>query len=389
VIRLRRRDHLPAIALASLDVIAPGELDRHLDGVRSGDRELHATEPVRSDRDQLVRQTFLEWVREPFVVRVGELLGLDAGGLDDVAPAVAEAAMASGVATRPVADLRAYRDRLARFVYHSGTVMQPVFAAATEQSCRIVYAEGEDERVLRAAQIIVDENLAHPILIGRRDIIEDRRREYGLRFEIGHDVEIIDPGERVPTQVGADLVNGGGADGLLCGTTGNYSEHLAHIAQTIGLRDGVNRFAAMNLLMLPRQTVFICDTYVNVDPNAVEIAEMAVLAAEEVRRFGLTPRLALLSHSSFGSADTPSARKMRAALALIRERAPGLEAAGEMQGDAALSKRIFDRVRPEGGLTAEANLLIMPNLDAANITFNCLMTVAGEGVTVGPILLGA
>lgn len=301
-----------------------------------------------------------------------------------VAPAVAEAAMHSGVATRPLPDLKAYRDRLARFVYHSGTVMQPVFAAATERLCRIAYAEGEDERVLRAAQVAVDERLARPVLIGRPAQISERLREFGLRLDVGRDIEIIDPEGRRPTELVASAV----ADGLLCGLSGAYAAHLRPIADVIGRRDGVERFAAMNLLMLPRQTVFICDTYVNFDPSAAALADMAILAAAEVRRFGLVPRLALLSHSSFGTADTRSARKMREACALIRARAPELEVAGEMQGDAALSKPILDRVNPEAGLSAEANLLIMPNLDAANIAFNCLMTVAGEGVTVGPILLG-
>jgi malate dehydrogenase (oxaloacetate-decarboxylating)(NADP+) len=305
-----------------------------------------------------------------------------------VAPAVAEAAMQSGVATRPLADVKAYRDRLARFVYHSGTVMQPVFAAAQERLCRIVYAEGEDERVLRAAQVAVDERLAHPVLIGQPGKISERLREFGLRLDIGRDIDIIDPDGRHPTRLAAELVASGATDGLLCGLSGAYAAHLRPIVDVIGRRNGVERFAAMNLLMLPRQTVFICDTYVNFDPSAAALADMAILAAAEVCRFGLVPRLALLSHSSFGSADTRSARKMREACALIRARAPELEVAGEMQGDAALSKRILDRVNPDAGLTAEANLLIMPNLDAANIAFNCLMTVAGEGVTVGPILLG-
>jgi malate dehydrogenase (oxaloacetate-decarboxylating)(NADP+) len=308
-----------------------------------------------------------------------------------IAPAVAAAAIDSGVATRPLADLRAYRDQLARFVYHSGTTMQPVFAAAAaiEPSCRIVFAEGEDERVLRAAQIAVDEKLARPVLIGDAAAIVGELRELDLRLEPGRDVDIVRPDGSNPTLKAAQLVRDGVADGMLCGTVGVYAEHLRHIADTIGLRQGAARFAAMNLLMLPRQTVFICDTYVNLDPSAAELAEMALLAAGEVRRFGLTPRLALLSHSSFGSAETGSARKMREACALIRERAPDLEVEGEMQGDAALSKTVLDGVRPQAGLTAEANLLIMPNLDAANITFNCLMTIAGEGVTVGPILLGS
>jgi malate dehydrogenase (oxaloacetate-decarboxylating)(NADP+) len=308
-----------------------------------------------------------------------------------VAPAVAAAAMESGVATRPIADLRAYRDRLARFVYHSGTVMQPVFAAAaaSEPPCRIVFAEGEDERVLRAAQIAVDEKLARPVLIGDGAVIAERLHEFGLRLAVGSNIDIIAAQGRDPTRTAAELVRDGRADGLLCGTVGDYAAHLKPIAEIIGLSEGVARFAAMNLLMLPRQTVFLCDTYVNPDPGAAAIADMAVLAAAEVRRFGLVPRLALLSHSSFGSSDTRSAKKMRQACRLIRERLPDLEVDGEMQGDAALSRRVLERVRPDSVLTAEANLLIMPNLDAANIAFNLLMTVAGEGVTVGPILLGA
>jgi len=339
--------------------------------------------------------------------------------ITNVAPAVAEAAMRSGVASRPLADLRGYRRRLARFVYHSGTVMQPIFAAAAANPMRqIVYAEGEDERVLRAVQVVVDENLARPLLLGRADAIERRLSEFGLRLAIGRDIDVIaiddetalaeeaeeyyrlrcrdgvtrdsaiEEMRRNATLVGAMLVRQGRADGLLCGTRGAYEAHLRPIVEVLGLRPGVDRCAAMNLLMLPHRTVFVCDTYVNLDPSAAEIAEMAVLAAAEVRRFGLVPRLALLSHSSFGSADTPSARKMREARRLIANRAPELEVEGEMQGDAALSKPILDRVFPEARLSAEANLLIMPNLDAANITFNCLMTVAGEGVTVGPILLG-
>ncbi|MBV9859726.1 MAG: NADP-dependent malic enzyme [Alphaproteobacteria bacterium] len=335
-----------------------------------------------------------------------------------VAPAVAEAAMASGVATRPIDDIRAYRSRLARFVYHSGTVMQPVFAAAANSQRRIVYAEGEDERVLRAVQIVADENLARPILIGRPEIIARRLSEHGLRLEIGRDIDIVaidqdgataeeaaeyhrlrlrcgvtrdsavEEMRRNASLLGAMLVRAGKADGLLCGTSGSYETHLKPIAEAIGLGAGVNRFAAMNLLMLPRRTLFICDTYVNLDPSGVEIAEMAILAAAEVRRFGLVPRVGLLSHSNFGSVDSPSALKMRRARELIAQQAPELEVEGEMQGDAALSRRILDQVFPEARLTGDANLLIMPNLDAANITFNCLMTVAGEGVTVGPILLG-
>jgi malate dehydrogenase (oxaloacetate-decarboxylating)(NADP+) len=337
-----------------------------------------------------------------------------------VAPAVAEAAMASGVATRPIADLKAYRAHLQRYVYTSGTVMQPVFAVAAEGATkRIVYAEGEDDRVLRAVQVAVDERLARPVLVGRPDVIRDKMRDLGLRLEAERDYEVagfddaamIDRAaetyyrlgrrrglerdyaaaemRRNGTLIGAMLVRDGRADGMLCGTSGPYAAHLKYVAEVIGLREGVNDFAAMHLLMLPRQTVFLCDTYINPEPTAEQLADMTLLAAEEVRRFGLEPRVALLSHSSFGSADTPSARKMREALALIQARAPELEAEGEMKADAALSKRILDRMFPDSRLTAEANLLVMPNLDAANITFNALKIVAGAGVTVGPILLGA
>jgi malate dehydrogenase (oxaloacetate-decarboxylating)(NADP+) len=337
-----------------------------------------------------------------------------------VAPAVAEAAMRSGLATRPIADLKAYRHSLERYVYTSGTVMQPVFQAAADSATRrIVYAEGEDDRVLRAAQVAVDERLARPVLVGRPEIIQRKVSDLGLRLRPGDDYELagFDDEEllaraaeqyyalgkrngltrdyaaaemrRNGTLIGAMQVREGKADGMLCGTSGPYTIHLKYVQEVIGLRAGVNDLAAMHLLMLPGQTVFICDTYINPEPTAAQLTDMTMLAAEAVRRFGLEPRVALLSHSSFGSADTPSARKMREALALIRERAPELEVEGEMHADAALSKRLLDRAMPDSGLGAEANLLIMPNIDAANITFNALKIVAGAGVTVGPILLGA
>ncbi len=339
-----------------------------------------------------------------------------------VAPAVAEAAMRSGVATRPLDDLRAYRERLGGFVYRSGTVMQPVFAAAAEAPqgpARIAYAEGEDDRVLRAAQVAVDERLARPLLIGRADIIERKIRDLELRIEPGRDVDIVPMDDadalaeateayyrlrrrrgvsragadaetrRHATLLGAMLVRQGKADGMLCGTVDTYTAHLKFVVDIIGRREGVRRMAAMNLLMLPQSTVFICDTYITPDPSAAEIVEMTLLAAETVRRFGLTPRAALLSHSSFGSADTPSAVKMRQAVEMLQEKALDFEVEGEMRADAALSKTVLDRVFPESRLTAEANLLVMPNLDAANITFNSLRVVSGQGVTVGPMLLGA
>jgi malate dehydrogenase (oxaloacetate-decarboxylating)(NADP+) len=337
-----------------------------------------------------------------------------------VAPAVAEAAMRSGVATRPIADLRAYRDSLQGFVYRSGTTMQPVFAAAaSEASKRIIYAEGEDERVLRAAQIVVDERLAQPVLVGRPEVIQEKVREFGLRLEAGRDVEIVSLDDAATvaeaaeayyqirrrrgvtravaqaearassTLVAALRLRQGKADGMLCGTFGTYADHLKFVSELVGLKADARTLAAMNLVMLPRQTVFICDTYINEDPSAEQLAEIALLAAAEVRRFGLTPRLALLSHSHFGSADTPSARKMRMAAELIAKAAPDLEVEGEMHADAALSKTLLDQSFPGSRLTDAANLLVMPNVDAANITFNALKTVSGQGVTVGPILLGA
>jgi malate dehydrogenase (oxaloacetate-decarboxylating)(NADP+) len=339
--------------------------------------------------------------------------------IERIAPAVAKAAMESGVATRPLPDLDAYRQRLARFVYRSGTSMEPVFEEAKRAPKRVVYAEGEQERVLRAAQVVVDEGLARPVLIGRPDIIAARIEHFGLRLKLGQNCEIVnvlsDPRYREvwteyyglvrrkgvsqaiakeearsrPTLIGAMLVRRGDVDAMLCGTYGTYAEHLKYVRDAIGVRPGVKTLAAMNMLMLPDRQIFICDTYVNQDPSAEQVAEMTLLAAEEVRRFGLVPSVALLSHSSFGSSDARSAQKMREALALIESAAPGLDVDGEMQGDAALSKPILDTVFPGSRLKTEANLLIMPNVDAANIAFNILKMAGGEGITVGPILLGA
>jgi malate dehydrogenase (oxaloacetate-decarboxylating)(NADP+) len=337
-----------------------------------------------------------------------------------VAPAVAEAAMRSGVATRPLPDIEAYRRSLQRYVYTSGTVMQPIFAAAAAAPARrIAYAEGEDDRVLRAAQVVMDEHLARPVLVGRPDVIAARVQELGLRIQPGRDVEIasvddeaiIGPAaeeyyrigrrrglerdfaaaemRRNGTLIAAMLLRQGHADAMLCGTFGPYRSHLRYVSEVIGLQAGARTLAAMNLLQLPRHTLFLCDTYINADPAAEQIAEMTRLAAAEVRRFGLTPRVALLSHSSFGSDESPTAEKMRTALGLIERLEPDLEIDGEMHADAALSKPLLDRIFPDSRLSAEANLLVMPNLDAANITFNALKIVAGEGISVGPILLGA
>jgi malate dehydrogenase (oxaloacetate-decarboxylating)(NADP+) len=336
-----------------------------------------------------------------------------------MAPAVAKAAMESNVATRPITDLKAYREQLNRFVYQSGSSMEPVFAAAKGAPKRVVYAEGEDERVLRAAQVAVDEGLARPVLVGRTAIIAARIQELGLRLSLGRDCEGVnildDPRygdawneyyrlnyrkgvtraqamedmRARPTLIGAMLVRRGEAEAMLCGTSGNYAEHLKYVRSVIGLREGVRTLAAMQMVILPGRQLFICDTHVNRDPTAEQIAEMTLLAAEAVRRFGLTPSVALLSHSSFGSSNAPSAQKMRDALKLVLARAPGLSVDGEMRGDAAVSKAIRDAVLSDSRLTADANVLIMPNVDAANITYNVLRATAGGGVTVGGILLGA
>ncbi|MDQ5850028.1 MAG: NADP-dependent malic enzyme [Pseudomonadota bacterium] len=336
-----------------------------------------------------------------------------------VAPAVARAAMDSGVATRPIADFDAYQQSLQQFVYQSGLIMKPLFSAAKASPRRIAYAEGEDERVLRAVQIVVDEGLAKPTLIGRPQVIEQRLERLGLRVRPGKEFDLVNPESdpryrdywtsyhaltgrkgvtpefariemrRTHTLIGAMMIHKGEADGMLCGTFGMHALHLRYIDQVIGLRPGVRNYSAMNAIMLPARTVFICDTYVTPDPDPEQIAEMTLLAAEEIRRFGIVPKVALLSASNFGSVNIPSARKMRKALALIGSHAPDLEIDGEMHGDAALSEEIRLRVFPLTKLRGEANLLVMPTLDAANISFNLLKTAAGGGVTIGPMLLGA
>ena len=340
--------------------------------------------------------------------------------IERIAPAVARAAMDSGVATRPITDFEAYNNQLLQFVYHSGLIMKPIFTAAKEgPRRRIVLAEGEDERVLRAAQVVVDEGLARPILVGRPAVVEQRIERYGLRIRPGSEFELVNPESdpryreywteyhqlaerrgvspqyaqlemrRRHTLIGAMMVHRGEADGMICGSFGAYSVHLRYIDQVIGRRSGAENFYAMNVVMLPKRTVFICDTYVNLDPTAEQLAEMAMLAAEAVRRFGVVPRAALLSHSSFGTSDAPSAQKMRRALDLIQSRVPDLEIEGEMHGDAALDPGLRLASFPRSKLRHEANLLIMPTLDAANIAFNLLKTAAGDGITIGPILLGA
>ncbi|MGQ0510037.1 MAG: NADP-dependent malic enzyme [Betaproteobacteria bacterium] len=337
-----------------------------------------------------------------------------------IAPAVAGAAMASGVATRPIADLEAYRASLTQFVYHSGLIMKPLFSAAKAAPRRMVYAEGEDERVLRAIQIVSDEGLARATLIGRPQVIEQRIERLGLRIRPGREFDLVNPENdpryndywkayhrlterkgvspeyarvemrRRNTLIGSMLMIKGEADGMLCGTFGTHALHLHYIDQVIGLRPGVKHYSAMNALILSGRTVFICDTYVTPDPDADHIAEMTLLAAEEIRRFGIAPKVALLSGSNFGSIDDlPSARKMQQALRLIAERAPELEVEGEMHGDAALSGELRRKVFPNSKLKGEANLLVMPTLDAANISFNLLKVASADNVTIGPILLGA
>ena len=339
--------------------------------------------------------------------------------IERIAPAVAKAAMDSGVATRPLADLEEYRQRMARFMYQSGASMEPVFAAAKNARKRVALAEGEDDRVLRAAQVIVDEALAMPVLVGRAEVIGARIQSLGLRLKPGNDCDIVsfesdarydaawreyyrlvrrsgvtqalakEAVRNRSTLIAAMLLRRGDVDSMLCGISGAFYDHLKYLRQVIGPREGVHTLGTMNMLIVGGRQIFICDTYVNRDPSPEQLAELTLLAAEEIRRFGLTPNVALLSHSSFGSVDAPSAQKMRDALSLIQTEAPDLAVEGEMHGDAALSKRVLDRIFPDSSLTTEANLLIMPSLDAANISYNLLRVAAAGGVTVGPILLGA
>ncbi|WP_193368076.1 NADP-dependent malic enzyme [Pelagibius marinus] len=335
----------------------------------------------------------------------------------EIAPAVAKAAMDSGVATRPIEDFEAYRNDLQRFVFRSGLIMKPLFQRAKEDPKRVIYAEGEDERVLRAVQVVVDEGLAKPILVGRPEVVATRVERLGLRIRPGEDVPLINPQddprfrtywqtyhelmqrngvapeaarEIVRTRgtvIAALAVHLGDADAMICGTTGRYKRHLDHVTDVVGKAEGILDCSAISLVILPTGSFFIVDTYVTPDPTADEIAEMTLLAARHVRRFGLQPKVALLSHSNFGSALTPSARKMREALAILHRRAPDLEVEGEMHADAALNETIRENIFPNSKLKGTANLLVMPTLDAANISFN-LVKALGEGLSVGPILLG-
>jgi malate dehydrogenase (oxaloacetate-decarboxylating)(NADP+) len=337
-----------------------------------------------------------------------------------IAPAVAQAAADSGVALRPIADMDAYRERLQGFVYASGTMMKPIFTAAKRAlKKRIAYSEGEEERVLRASQIVVDEGIARPTLIGRPAVIAERIEKFGLRLkeELDYDVVNVEMDHRYRdfwqtyhrmterkgiTQqiakiemrrrlslIGAMLLHKGDVDGMICGTWGTNPMHLSYIDQVIGKRAGVNTFACMNGLMLPGRQVFMVDTHVNYDPTAQELAEITVMAAEEMRRFGLKPKAALLSHSNFGSSNQPSAIKMRQVLELLRSQAPWLEVDGEMHGDVALDAAARHAIMPNSTLVGDANLLVLPNIDAANIAYNLLKTAAGGNIAVGPVLLGA
>ncbi len=334
-----------------------------------------------------------------------------------IAPAVARAAMESGVATRPIEDFAAYADRLSRFVFRSGLVMKPVFERAKQHAGRLIYAEGEDERVLRAVQVVVDESLVRPILVGRPEVVANRIERLGLRITAERDYELVNPQsdpryeeywktyhrimERKgvtpeaartvvrtsTTAIAALAVELGHADAMICGVEGGYHIHLAKIRDIIGKAEGVRDLSALSLLILSKGTYFLADTYVTEEPNAEELAEMTVLAAAEVRRFGIEPRIALVSHSNFGSSAADSAEKVREALRILHSRYPELEVEGEMHADAALSEEIRTRVFPNSRLKDAANLLILPTLDAANIAFN-LVKALGDGLPVGPILIG-
>ena len=334
-----------------------------------------------------------------------------------VAPAVARAAMDSGVAQRPVDDLQAYADSLDRFVTRSGFIMKPVFTAAKQNPKRVIYAEGEDERVLRAVQVVIEEKLAKPILVGRPSVIETRLKRFGLSIAPGRDFELINP-EDDPryrdyvadylaaagrkgitpdaartlvrtnaTVISAIAVRRGDADAMICGLEGRFRSNIRHIDSILGLAAGAQRMAAVSLLITDKGAYFLADTHVTEDPNAEEIADIAMACATHVRRFGIEPKIALVSHSDFGSMETPSARKMQRALQLVRERHPDFEVDGEMEADTALLQAVRDRVNPASTLKGEANVLILPNLDAANIAFH-LVKVLADALPVGPILIG-
>ncbi|PAT31253.1 NADP-dependent malic enzyme [Vandammella animalimorsus] len=336
-----------------------------------------------------------------------------------IAPAVAEAAARSGVATRPIEDIAAYRESLQRFVYQTGMFMKPVFQAAKQQLRRVAYAEGEDERVLRAAQVAVDDGLARPILIGRPAVIAERIQRAGLRIRLGQDVENVNPEDdprfrqyweayhkimgrngvtpeaakaavrRSNTIIAALMIHLGDADAMLCGMVGGFDKHLQRIEDIIGVRQGSEGLATINALILDERTLFVADTYIHEDPDPEGLVSIARMAVREVQRFGLPPKVAFVSHSNFGSSTRPSALKMRRAAELFKQRFPEIECDGEMHGDAALSDEVRQRNLLDSSLSASANILICPNLDSANILFNVLKEVGGNGTTIGPILMGA
>jgi malate dehydrogenase (oxaloacetate-decarboxylating)(NADP+) len=341
--------------------------------------------------------------------------------LTHIAPAVAKAAMEGGVASRPIADLAAYAESLQQFVYRSGSFMKPLFQVAKDtppEFKRIVYAEGEEERVLRAVQVIVDEKLARPILVGRPAVLQQRIEKFGLRLKLGEHFDVINPDfderyrdywqtyhqmvlrkgvtedlaklamRRRNTLIGAMMIHKGDADGMICGTYGTTQVHLEYIDQVLGKRAGANVYAAMNFIITQERQLAMVDTHVNENPTAAELADITLMASEELERFGITPRVALLSHSNFGTSNSESAKKMRATLALVQQKAPGLEIDGEMHGDAALDSKIRNKIMPQSTLKGDANLVVMPNIESANIAYNLVKTAAGNGIAIGPVLLG-
>ncbi len=336
-----------------------------------------------------------------------------------IAPAVAQAAADSGVARRPIEDMDAYRAKLTSFVYHTGQLMRPLFMQAKSAPKRVIFADGEDERVLRAAQTIVDEKIGHPILVGRPSVINMRLEKFGLRLTVGVDIDIVDPEDdarfnetwlayykmkgrdgvtpeiakamvrKHNSLISVMLLQRGDADAMICGISSRFDNQLRYVDEVIGLKQDAKVYAAMNVLMLPTQTLFICDTHVNEDPTAEEIADMTILAAAEMQRFGVVPKVALLSHSNFGSRKTASSLKMARAREILAERVPTLEVDGEMHADSALSEAIRLNAFPDSTLKGPANLLIAPNLDTGNITYNMLKMTGSNGIAMGPVLLGA
>ncbi len=336
----------------------------------------------------------------------------------EIPPRVAKAAMDSGVAKRPIEDFDHYRQQLEGFVFRSGLVMKPVFDMARAHKKRVVYPEGESRRVLQACQVLVDDGVCHPVVIGRREVILDRIAELGLRLVPDEQIEIHDPDDNPhfeqdwqdfhnimgrrginpeyarsivrtrPTVIAALMLRRGEVDAMLCGCQGGFLRHLRYVRNLVGLRKGVTDFSTVNMMIMKQGTFFLTDTYVSVDPTPEHVAETTIMAADVVKRFGITPKAALISHSNFGSHENKSACKMRDALQLIRTQAPDLEVEGEMHADAAISQPIRDRIFPHSMLKGSANLLVMPTLDAANISYN-LVKMLGDGLPVGPILVGA